>query len=131
MPTVLEVIEDNNWLWEAGEIIVLPLGRPATIDDLRPTKLTAEIVNGEMQVIGPPGGTPAIAGGNILFGLHMHEERHGAGARSLRGWRTSSTSRTGGRSVRRKLVHGTAAWGRLSARSTRVSGGRARRDRLG
>jgi len=77
--SVLEVIEDDNWLWEAGEIITVPLGRPATIDDLRRTKLKAEIVDGELQVIGPSGGTPGIAGGNILISLHTHERRHGGG----------------------------------------------------
>lgn len=64
--TVIEAIERDNWLWEPGEIIVLPLGRPATIDDLRRTKLKAEIVNGEMLVIGPSGGVTANAAGNIL-----------------------------------------------------------------
>ena len=77
--SVLEVIEDDNWLWEPGEIKVVPLGRPATIDDLRRTTLKAEIVNGEMQVIGPSGGGPAIAAGNIIFSLHLYEERHGGG----------------------------------------------------
>ena len=78
--TVLEVIEDDNWLWEPGEIKVVPLGRPATIDDLRRTKqLKAEIVNGEMLVIGPSGGGQAIAMGGILFSLHMHERQHGGG----------------------------------------------------
>ncbi|HYW14203.1 MAG TPA: hypothetical protein VE871_19715 [Longimicrobium sp.] len=53
-PTVLEVIEADNWLWEPGEIKVVPLGRPATIANLRRTKLKAEIVNGELHAIGPP-----------------------------------------------------------------------------
>lgn len=79
MPTVLEVIEDDNWLWEPGEIKVVPLGRPATIDDLRRTKLKAEIVNSEMLVIGPSGGGPGIAMRNILVSLHLHERQHGGG----------------------------------------------------
>lgn len=78
-PTVLEVIEDDSWLWEPGEIKVVPLGRPATIDDLCRTKLKAEIVNGEMLVIGPSGGGPATAMGNILFSLHLHKRQHGGG----------------------------------------------------
>jgi hypothetical protein len=40
--TVLEVIEDDNWLWEPGEIKFVPLGRPATTDDLRRTRLLSE-----------------------------------------------------------------------------------------
>lgn len=51
--TVLEVIEDDNWLWEPGEIIVVPLGLPATVEDIRLTKLKAEIVNEQLVVIGP------------------------------------------------------------------------------
>jgi Uma2 family endonuclease len=77
--SVLEVIEDDNWLWEPGEIKCVPLGRPATIDDLSRTKLKAEVVDGELLVIGPSGDAPARAGGKILYGLHMHEERHGGG----------------------------------------------------
>jgi Uma2 family endonuclease len=72
-PTVLEVIEGDNWLWEPGEIKVVPLGRPATIADLRRTKLKAEIVNGELLVIGPSGGRAATAAGNIVFSLHLYE----------------------------------------------------------
>jgi Uma2 family endonuclease len=77
--SVLEVIEDDNWLWEPGEIKVVPLGRPATIDDLRRTKLKAEIATGELLVIGPSGHRTARAAGKILISLHMHMERHGGG----------------------------------------------------
>lgn len=77
--SVLEVIEDDNWLWEPGQIIAVPLGRSATIDDLRRTKHKAEIVDGEMLVIGPSGGGPGNAMGNILFSLHMHKRQHGGG----------------------------------------------------
>jgi Uma2 family endonuclease len=79
VPTALEVIEDDNWLWEPGEIIAVPLGRPATIEDLRRTKLKAEIVNGEMLVIGPSGGVTANAAGNIFFRLHQHKRQHRGG----------------------------------------------------
>jgi hypothetical protein len=78
-PTLLEVIEDDNWLWEPGEIKVVPLGRPATIADLRRTKLKAEIVNGELLVIGPSGGWAATAAGNIIFSLHLYEREFGGG----------------------------------------------------
>lgn len=77
--SVLEVIEDDNWLWEPGEIKVVPLDRPATIDDLRRTKHKAEIVNGEMLVIGPSGGGAGNAAGNILFSLHQHRRQHSGG----------------------------------------------------
>lgn len=77
--TVLEVIEGDIWLWEPREIRVVPLGRRATIDDLRRTKLKAEILNGELLVIGPSGHAPARAAGKILIRLHMHMERHGGG----------------------------------------------------
>ncbi|WP_420129887.1 Uma2 family endonuclease [Longimicrobium sp.] len=77
--SVLEVIEDDNWLWEPGEIKVVPHGRPATIDDLRRTKHKAEIVNGEMLVIGPSGGLTANAAGNILISLHQYKRQHGGG----------------------------------------------------
>jgi Uma2 family endonuclease len=78
-PTVLEVIEDDNWLWEPGEIKVVPLGRPATIADMRRTDLKTEIVNGELLVIGPSGGWAATAVGNIIFSLHLYEREFGGG----------------------------------------------------
>jgi Uma2 family endonuclease len=53
VPTGLEVVEEDNWLWEPGEIKVV--------------------------VIGPSGGEPAIATGNIVFSLHMHKKRYGGG----------------------------------------------------
>lgn len=62
-----------------GELVLIPLGRPATVDDLRRTKLKAEIVGGELIAIGPSGGVPAIAAGNIRLSLHHHEELHGGG----------------------------------------------------
>jgi Uma2 family endonuclease len=77
--SILEVIEDDNWLWEPGEHIVVPLGRPARINDLRRTKLKAEIVNGQMIAIGPAGGIPATAAGNLLVSLHLHERADGNG----------------------------------------------------
>lgn len=79
MQSILEVIEEDNWLWEPGEHIVVPLGRPATIDDLKRTKLKTEIVDGELIVIGPSGGSAAEAGGNILFSLRGHQRAGGEG----------------------------------------------------
>jgi len=78
-PTVLEVIEDDYWLWEPGEIKVVPLGRPATIADMRRTSLKTEIVNGELLVIGPSGGWSTTAAGNIIFSLHLYEREFGGG----------------------------------------------------
>jgi Uma2 family endonuclease len=46
---------------------------------LRRTKLKAEIVDGEMVVIGPSADYPATASGNILVSLHLHELQHGGG----------------------------------------------------
>lgn len=79
MLTLLEEIERDNWLWEPGEIKVVPLGRPATIADLRRTKLKAEIVNGELLVIGPACGSAAIAAGNIVYSLYLYEREFGGG----------------------------------------------------
>jgi hypothetical protein len=39
--TLPEVIVEDNWRWEPGEIKVVPLGRPAITDDLR-TRLLSE-----------------------------------------------------------------------------------------
>jgi Uma2 family endonuclease len=77
--SILEIIEDDNWLWEPGENIVVPLGRPATINDLKRTKLKAEIVEGELVVIGPSGDYPASAAGNILISLMVLERAGGEG----------------------------------------------------
>jgi hypothetical protein len=40
--TLPEVIVEDNWRWEPGEIKVVPLGRPATTDDLSRTRLLSE-----------------------------------------------------------------------------------------
>ena len=79
MPLVVEAIEEGNWLWEPGEIIVVPLGRPPTVDDLRRTRLKAEIVGRQLIVIGPSGDLAASAAGNILVSLQLHKRRSGGG----------------------------------------------------
>lgn len=48
--SLLEHIELDVWPGEPSEIKAVPLGRPATIDDLRRTRLKAEIVDGELMV---------------------------------------------------------------------------------
>lgn len=77
---LLEEIEAGYWPWQAGESIAVPMGRPATIDDLHRTKLRTEIVGGQLIVIGPCGGSAGIAARSILVRLTQHEFRHGGGA---------------------------------------------------
>lgn len=79
MRTLLEEIERDNWLWEPGETKTIPLGRPATLRDLRRTRLKAEIVDAQLTVIGPSGGASATAAGNILFSLNLHRKGCGGG----------------------------------------------------
>lgn len=76
---VLERLRDGIWWGGPGETFAVPLGRPATVDDLRLTKLKAEIVGGRLVVIGPAGDLPGRAAGNIVFSLHLHARQHGGG----------------------------------------------------
>jgi Uma2 family endonuclease len=62
-----------------GELVLIPLGRPATVDDLHRTKLKAEIVGGELIAIGPFGHRPGRAAGNISLSLFRHQQRHDGG----------------------------------------------------
>lgn len=78
MSTLLEEIEQDNWLGEPGDHRIVPLGRPATIADLSHTRLKAEIAHDQLVVIGPSGCAPADAAGAILFSLLLHKR---AGAR--------------------------------------------------
>jgi Uma2 family endonuclease len=137
----LHDIEQDLWSGEPGEIKVVPLGRPATIADLSRTRLKAEIVGGELVVIGPSGAAPATAAGNIAVSLHQHRKRGHAG-RALgarvayvvdlphrlalcpdAGWYTGELSGTGfprgapifAAEVRDDLDHGDEAEGRLAA----------------
>lgn len=67
------------WSREPGEIKAIPLGRPATVDDLGRTDLKAEIVDGQMIVIGPSADRPARAAGRMLVSLTLYEFQHGGG----------------------------------------------------
>ncbi|HEU0078708.1 MAG TPA: hypothetical protein VFQ76_13735, partial [Longimicrobiaceae bacterium] len=69
-------------IWQGetpGELVRIPLGRPATVADLKRTKLKAEIVGGELIAIGPAGHRPGRAAGKLLISLCFHEERRGDG----------------------------------------------------
>jgi Uma2 family endonuclease len=79
MMSLLEEIALGVWSGELGEIMVVPLGRPATIDDLRRTKLKAEIVDGQLIVIGPTAYRSGRAAARILSSLYDYEQRHGGG----------------------------------------------------
>jgi Uma2 family endonuclease len=68
---------DDWWGDEPGEIVAIPLGRKATIEDLGITKLKAEIVSGELIVIGPPCLRTARAAGKLSISLHDYADRHG------------------------------------------------------
>jgi hypothetical protein len=60
-PVLLEELRMGSWRFEVGEHVAIPLGRAATVDDLRLTDLKTEIVNDELIVIGPFGHYPARA----------------------------------------------------------------------
>lgn len=51
--------------------------KTATVDDLRRVKGKAELVNGEIKLMGPTGGRPGRASGKIYASLLRHEEEHG------------------------------------------------------
>jgi Uma2 family endonuclease len=79
-PTLLEELLMGIWRFGVGEHVAIPLGRVATVDDLRLTDLKAEIVNDALIVIGPSGNSPAIAAGSIIYRLHLHEREFGGGS---------------------------------------------------
>jgi Uma2 family endonuclease len=76
---MLEWLRDGYWWGGPGETFVVPLGRPATVEDLRITKLKAEIVGGRLVVIGPAGDLPGSAAGSIAVSLHLHARKFGGG----------------------------------------------------
>jgi Uma2 family endonuclease len=76
---MLRRLQDGNWWGEAGEMIVVPLGREATIDDLAISDLKTEIVGGTLVVIGPSGCGAGGAAGAISFSLKLYERQHGGG----------------------------------------------------
>ncbi len=77
--TPLEQIGRGDWRGEPGEMRVVPLGRAATVADLLRTDLKAEIVGGQLVVIGPSACLPAQAGGSIVLSLAEHARRTGGG----------------------------------------------------
>ena len=79
VPSLLEHIEMDVWTGGPSEIKVVPLGGPATIEDLRRTRLKAEIVDGQLMVIGPSGAAHGRAVGAVLRRLMEHELPEGTG----------------------------------------------------
>ncbi|HEX5726570.1 MAG TPA: Uma2 family endonuclease [Longimicrobiaceae bacterium] len=73
MSNLLDEIRRDDWSGEPGEIKVVPLDRAATIADLALTKLKAEIVDGQLLVIGPSGCAPARASEQVAMSLRDHE----------------------------------------------------------
>ncbi|HEX6369236.1 MAG TPA: Uma2 family endonuclease [Longimicrobium sp.] len=71
--TFLEELRIGIWSHGIGEHVVVPLGRPATDEDLWLTKFKAEIVDGQMVVIGPTTLGPADAAANIRKSLDDYE----------------------------------------------------------
>jgi Uma2 family endonuclease len=82
-PTLLEELLMGSWRFGVGEHVAIPLGRVATVDDLRLTDLKTEIVNDELIVIGPPGDYPARAAGSIIYSLISYEREFGGGQTTL------------------------------------------------
>ncbi|HLM66149.1 MAG TPA: Uma2 family endonuclease [Longimicrobium sp.] len=77
--TLLDEIRIGIWSHGIGEHIVVPLGRPATVQDLHLTKLKAEIVDGQLIVIGPTVFGSAEAAWKIRESLHRHQKTVGGG----------------------------------------------------
>jgi Uma2 family endonuclease len=77
--TFLEELRIGIWSHGIGEHIVVPLGRPARAEDLWLTKFKAEIVDGQLVVIGPTTLGPADAAANIRKSLHYYELSIGGG----------------------------------------------------
>jgi len=76
---MLRRLRMTDWWLGPGEILVVPLGRPATIEDLAITKHKTEIVNGQLIVIGPSWLRSARASWSISRSLHGYENRHEGG----------------------------------------------------
>jgi Uma2 family endonuclease len=77
--TLLEEVRIGIWSRGVGEHVVVPLGRPATVEDLHLTKLKAEIVDGQLVVIGPTGYGPADAAARIRTSLFDRADPTGSG----------------------------------------------------
>jgi Uma2 family endonuclease len=69
----------GRWIPEPGEIVVLDLGREATVADLHCLKGKAEIVDGRLEVIAPSGGVASLAAGAIQFSLVTYRKARGGG----------------------------------------------------
>jgi Uma2 family endonuclease len=76
---LLELDRRREWRGEPGERIIVPLGREATDDDWRRVRGKAELVHGELVLIGPAGFMPGRAASLIVFSLGKHSCRHGGG----------------------------------------------------
>lgn len=72
-------VRRGRWLPEPGEMVVLDMGREATVADLHYIEGKAEIVDGRLVVIAPAGFSAARAGGAILSGLMDYSDEHGGG----------------------------------------------------
>src|SRR5687767_6565879 len=77
--TPLEELRVGIWPYGFGEHVVVPLGRPATVEDLHLTKFKAEIVDGQLIVISPTGLGPADAAWKIRESLYNYEKSVGGG----------------------------------------------------
>ncbi|HEU0013736.1 MAG TPA: Uma2 family endonuclease [Longimicrobium sp.] len=79
---IAEMLEDlrmGMWWGGPGEVVAIPLGRPATVDDLSITKLKAEIVDDRLLVKGPSGCSAGTASGNIAISLNQFRRDGHAG----------------------------------------------------
>lgn len=69
----------GDWRGEPGEMVVVPLERPATLHDLKSIHGKAEIAGGRLILIGPSGGFAAAAAGNVAVSLRLHQKAGGRG----------------------------------------------------
>jgi Uma2 family endonuclease len=69
----------GRWIPEPGEIVVLDLGREATVADLHYLKGKAEIVDGRLWVIAPAGGVSSGAATSIQVSLNLYRKERGGG----------------------------------------------------
>lgn len=69
----------GRWVPVPGEMVVLDLGREATVADFHYLKGKAEIVGGRLVVIAPAGFVPVRATGAILLSLMAYRDEHGGG----------------------------------------------------
>lgn len=77
--TLMGELQVGIWRFGIGEHVAIPLGRPATVADLHLTKLKAEIVDGQLIVIGPTVFGSAKAAWQIRESLYRYEKAMGTG----------------------------------------------------